>query len=49
MYSHVRTNLNDVLLVKAEWDAAEEWLKMVPDDRKRKELGLLTIEQIGNY
>ena len=40
---------NSRLLVKAEWDKAEEWLRLVPDERKRKELGLQTIEEVGNY
>ena len=40
---------NSRLLVKAEWDVAEVWLRLVPDERKRKELGLQTIEEVGNY
>ena len=36
-------------LVKGEWDAAEKWLKKVQDERKRRELELQSINQLGNY
>jgi hypothetical protein len=49
MYSHVRTNLTDILLVKAEWDAAEEWLKMVPDKRYRDEHVIPEEQPLPNY
>jgi hypothetical protein len=49
MQSHVRTSLKDVLLVKAEWDEAETWLKKFPDKRYRDEHLIPVDQPLPNY
>jgi hypothetical protein len=37
MCSGGSSNINSLLLVKSEWDKAEEWLKKYPDERVKKD------------